>query len=198
MKNVLIIIFSFLFLQCYAQKCTHTNLSKKYDYTTTIKRKVVNERECEIIVLSISNKLTKVEQIILLNSDGLCKGDLLNCNSVRSYITNINYKVVAKENDFGDFIIADLNFDGKEDIALKAESVGNGGPIYKFYLQNNKGNFIEDKYLSDTVLFFPFLIDVRSKKLITDVRANTYQKCKTSYQLDVKSNKWKIIKKLIY
>lgn len=196
MKNITTVIcLLYMCIYSYGQKCTHTNLSKKYNFITSVERQ--NENECDI-TLTIVEKLTKVLKHIIIHSDGMLKDDYINCDNVRSYVTNVNNKLAAEENDYGDLIIADFNFDGKEDIALKRESVGNGGPIYKFYTQNNKFDFVEDKYLTQTVMFFPEDFDTKLKALITNVRANTYQKNKITYQLDVNSGKWKIIKSIIY
>ncbi|MFN8393443.1 MAG: hypothetical protein U0176_02075 [Bacteroidia bacterium] len=78
---------------------------------------------------------------------------------IRSLVTNSIDSFEVLDYDHGDLIIADLNFDQKEDIALIRDSGGNGGPIYDFYVQGQHGHFSRDHYLSDIVWGFPEVIN---------------------------------------
>ncbi len=98
------------------------------------------------------------------------------------------------DNDFGDLVVADLNFDSREDFAMIKDSGGNGGPVYNFYIQNESGEFILDKFLTEKMEFFPTRIVKSNRTLITKVHANVCQVGEHTYQLDVKLNKWKQIK----
>jgi len=195
MRTSIIITTLLFFFQVYAQKCVHSNLSKEYDFKTSLIRETKNNElsnECEVVI-NIINKTTKTGQIIKFHSDWMLNGDYKDCKTVRSYTTKFNHKAVAQDNDFGDLIIADFNFDEKDDIAIKAESGGNGGPLYKFYLQENNKNFVEDKYLSNIVTFFPVDINAKSKTLKTKVYANAYEQQETIYKANKINGNWKII-----
>jgi hypothetical protein len=130
----------------------------------------------------------KQVQKILANGTYLFSNVLKNCDFVRSYATGFNKGNEVVDNDFGDLIIADLNFDGKDDFALKKDSGGNGGPVYNFYVQNN-GKFILDKFLTEQMEFFPTRINKNNKTLTTFVHANAYQLGEHTYRFA--ANKWK-------
>jgi hypothetical protein len=44
------------------------------------------------------------------------------CNNVRSYITGVNKYDIAEDNDYGDIIVADFNFDKKMMLPLNVIS----------------------------------------------------------------------------
>lgn len=189
-------MFALLILvQSYGQKCEHSNLSKNYHFITSLKRFGKNGGKMGFydIEIEIISKSTKQKQIVLIRSELIFEKDYLNCNAVRSYSTNVNTSAKVQDNDYGDLIVADFNFDGNDDVAFKNDSGGNGGPLYSFYLQSSKGTFIEDKFLSETVQFFPNEINIKNKTIITLVHANAYQRSEDTYKLD-KNGNWKQIK----
>lgn len=178
----------------YGQKCNHTNLSKAYNFSVKLER-IKDSSACKI-TLNILDKVTSKElQRIIINSEFIFEKDFKDCSKIRSYSTNINEKEIDVDNDFGDLIIADFNFDGKEDIAIKKDSGGNGGPLYEFYTQNTNNKFIKDTFLSNTLEFFPSYINKSKKTLTTLVHANVYQRCKMVFKYNSKWNKWKRISK---
>jgi hypothetical protein len=91
-----------------------------------------------------------------------------------------------------------LNFDGKEDIAIKREEGGNGGPIYNFYIQSKNKQFILDKYLSNEMLYFPDYIDGKEKTLHVYVRIDSLSEEGITYLYSDVSKTWSILKKLKY
>lgn len=185
-----------LFSISHAQNCKRTDLSTNYDFTTSITRfKIIGQAmdSCQITVQVIA-KITGKKQVITLSSDYIYDVDFNDCKDVRSYSTGINKKKEVHDNDYGNLIIADLNFDGREDFAVKNDSGGNGGPFYSYYLQDAKGTFKLDKFLTESMVFFPDTINNKNKTLVTSVHANTMQLEETTYQLDEKSGKWKAIK----
>ena len=97
------------------------------------------------------------------------------------------------DNDYGSLIVADFNFDGREDVAIKNDSGGNGGPLYNYYLQNAKGIFVIDDFLTNTVQFFPSEINSLKKYLVTTVHATATQLSETTYRLDTATGQWKKI-----
>ncbi|GAA4324951.1 XAC2610-related protein [Flaviaesturariibacter amylovorans] len=86
---------------------------------------------------------------------------------VRSFITGVNQEKEALDNDYGDLVVADLNFDGREDVALKTNEGGTSGSYYTYFLQGGTGRFEKSDYLTDSVSLFPGTIDARRKRLIT-------------------------------
>ena len=108
----------------------------------------------------------------------------MNCENVRSYSTNVNDTLIALDNDYGDLIIADFNFDNKDDFAIKRNSGGNGGPEYDYFLQSSNNNFIKNSYLSDSLVFFPSEISKEKKCLMTLVHAGVCHMGKHIYHYD--------------
>ncbi len=115
----------------------------------------------------------------------------IDCKTVRSYSTGINKTSKAIDNDFGDLIIADFNFDNREDFAVKNDSGGNGGPTYNFYIQDKNKNFTIDKFLTTQMEFFPSKFITKSKRLVTYVHANAYQLSENIFEYNEKLKKWK-------
>ena len=128
--------------------------------------------EAEIIIEIFDRKKLAKIQTIKFESDFILKtNEFKYCENNKSYKSNKHLK--SNENDYGDLIVADLNFDGKEDIAIKREEGGNGGPVYNFYLQENQ-QFIYDKYLSNEMSYFPEYINTKTKMLHVKVRVDTF------------------------
>ena len=115
-----------------------------------------------------------------------------NCNDVRSYITKQNKNMEAPDNDYGDFIVADFNFDGKDDFAIKYDSGGNAGSIYVFYIQQDNMLFKKDIFLSNHVEFFPIDIDSKSKTVTTHAHADVYGYYESVFRFNTKTKKWKM------
>jgi hypothetical protein len=190
-KVIFILAFTCFSYILYGQECYHNDLSIFYDIKTKIKRVETNPDSCIITVAVIDKKTKDTIQIIRLTSNSLFADCFINCKSVRSYTTKKNLDSLVVDNDYGDLIIADFNFDGKEDIAIKNNSGGNGGPTYDFYTQNTHNHFDIDKFLTQKVGFFPCEINKKDYTLITHVHANAYQYCSTTYKHNKITNKWK-------
>lgn len=186
-------------LWCFAatsQNCLHENLSKSFDFKTHLKR--INRGDklmdtCIVTVKIIKKETKKTIQMIHFGSGWLFDDAYNKCSDVRSYITGYNKKAMVQDSDFGSIIVADFNFDGKEDFALKNDSGGNSGPTYSFYLQNQKGKFIKDIFLSEEMEFFPCIINKKNKTLTTIVFLDATQNSKMIYQYSLKKKIWKRI-----
>ncbi|MDB5157688.1 MAG: repeat protein [Mucilaginibacter sp.] len=155
------------------QTCLHSDLSKKFDFKITrVETKHPGASSLfgkSKITLEIYTKKDKrLFQSIQFASDGLYANDFKICSSERSLITGKNKNSEISDLDYGDIVVADFNFDGKEDIAIKHQWEGNIGVGYYFYIQA-KNAFKEDKYLNDEVVFFPWLIKSKQHILITTV-----------------------------
>jgi hypothetical protein len=181
------------------QTCTHVDLSNNYDFISNIERYKINDGpdSCIITVNIICKKTNHNVHTIIITDFLLSDSSYINCNNIRSYITQKNQNNVVIENDYGDIIIADINFDNKEDIAIKKEDGGNGGPVYVFFIQKDDSFFEYDKYLSEIMQYYPEKINKNKKTLTTFVRANTYQNCRTIFKYNQKKNRWKKIKTIL-
>jgi len=199
MKNFLLIFSILLFSVCRAQVCKYTSLSKNFDFTTSVKRFVVNKRaidSCKITV-EVNCRSTGKKQIISLSSGYMFSNDFQDCKNIRSYITGVNKNANADDNDYGNFIVADFNFDSREDFAVKHDSGGNGGPFYSYYIQDIKGNFALDKFLTGTMVFFPNKFNAKLKSLVTLVHASTVSVSEITYKFYPKKSVWKQVKQRI-
>jgi hypothetical protein len=120
-----------------------------------------------------------------------------NCDSVMSFTTGFNSKRKVVDNYFGDLVVADLNFDKKDDIAIMNDYGGNGGPFYSYFIQGNFKKFSLDKFLTDSMTYFPYGIDKQKRRLTTYVHAGVCCTGEDVYQFDKLTGKWKhIIHKL--
>ncbi len=149
-----------------------------------------------VIVVLIADKAKKMPvQKIMLEAGFLYETAYQKCNAVRSYITEQgDDDLTSDEGENGDLIVVDLNFDGREDIAVKSDSGGASGPGYAFYLQDDKGHFIKDKYLSEEMYYFPWEINTKKKTLTTNVMATYTQVHRSVFKYEPATKQWKCIK----
>ena len=197
--KILFIVFIFtISSSSFGQTCIHYDISNNYNFKTNLKRiKVGDNEDSSIVKITIFKKgNNKPIQTIKITSDYLFGNAYSDCNAKRSYVTLKNANSVVQDNEFGDIIVADFNFDTLEDLALKNNSGGNGGPTYNFYIQNDTGKFVFNRYLSNTMEFFPQYINKKKKTLTTLVHANAYEQCTSTYSQDTLIHKWKKISKI--
>lgn len=117
----------------------------------------------------IYDKEDKLLQTIEISNDDSYLMPLKYFGEGRSYTTGFNKDKEATDNEFGNIIIADLNFDGLEDLAIKREQGGNGGPLYNFYFQDKKGEFVINEFLSISMQYFPYKILKEKNMLVVSV-----------------------------
>lgn len=174
-----------------AQTCLHKNLSKEFNFEVK-KIKISNETiDSNSVKVIVYNKISNKKQEIKFGANFLFEKTFINCKAVRSYITGINKDAETIDNDFGDLIIADFNFDNLEDFAIKNDSGGNGGPTYNYYIQGKNKSFTLDNFLTTEMEFFPSKFIIKNKRLITYVHANAYQLSENTFEYNEKSKKWK-------
>ena len=130
--------------------CFYTDLSEKYNFRVV--RNVREKKEGEfqtyvfIVTIIVYDKETNEKvDIVNFTSENLYSDVYENCNSIRSFSTGRNKNNDVIDWDWGDFVVADFNFDSKDDFAVK-KACYNASIIYDFYIQDAKGNFIRDKY----------------------------------------------------
>jgi len=109
--------------------------------------------------------------------------------SSRSYTTGFHMKDEVMDGDYGELVIQDFNFDGKEDIALKTDQ-SNAGAKYAFYLQQSFGKFNQDDFLTESISFLPTLDEKTKTVVVTTIAgASTIHEQKYSFNAD---KGWKI------
>ncbi len=151
------------------------------------------------ITVDIFNKpnMTVIQTIKIKSEFILKSSSFKNCSKNRSFFKRKNPEIKVYDNDFGDIIIADFNFDGKEDLAIKREEGGNGGAIYNFYIQANHA-FVYNHFLSNEVSFFPYYFDRKKKQLRIFCRVNSTEHEVTTIEYSGTTQSWKIISKHRY
>lgn len=181
------------FILTEANNCEQTNLSNQFDITIDFKRytdTIETEQTCLLKVI-IKDKLTKsMIDSFSIKSSFYYSFMFLSCDSMRSYTTKFKADKEIVDNYFGDIVVADLNFDGFDDIAVVNDGGGNGGPLYSYYLQTTDKKFIKDNFLTNSMRFFPSKINSKDKTLTTYVHAGVCGLGEHIYKLDKKKNTW--------
>ena len=192
-------LFLLLFLiagthSSFPQRCRHSDLSRKYNYiVSTDKAKNADDGRTRFsqINLQVINKVhTNQTQNVVVKPGYLLVDAFSECSAVRSYVTGKNKSADVEDNDFGDFIVADLNFDGLEDFAVKTDSGGNGGPAYAYFTQSKAGRFRKDSFLTDKMGYFPGTIDARRRVLITYVHADVAGYNESIFRFIIATRRW--------
>ncbi|MCB9233229.1 MAG: hypothetical protein H6581_16350 [Bacteroidia bacterium] len=172
--------------------CRLDSFSSQFDFDLEFKRwpNIEGFDSCKISVTITKKSGDDPLQIIEIFSDYLFKDAYSNCKYSRSYSTSVNDTMIAYDNDYGDFIVADFNFDFRDDLALKRNSGGNGGPSYDYYLQTSSLKFERSTFLSDSIVYFPSTINPEKRELITLVHAGARHLGKHVYKYNPKTKKW--------
>lgn len=170
--------------------CSHDDLSTQFSFITSLTR--VTSDSCIVSIIIIDKTSGLEHQQITYSSIFLHDTTFKDCNFARSYSTHKNDTLAAYDNLFGDMIIADFNFDGKEDFAIIKESGGNGGPLNNFFVQNADSKFILDKFLSDSVEFYPSKIDKNKRTITTYVHAGACLISENIFSYNSKTKNWRI------
>ncbi|MEI7597569.1 MAG: hypothetical protein WCK02_17620 [Bacteroidota bacterium] len=176
-----------------AKKITYTDLSYLNIFEVNFKR-MTNIDDCHdscvVSVKIIDKKSKNLVDTLEITSAYFFDDVFCNNNRARSYITEKNFKMQAVDNNYGDLIIADLNFDEKEDIAVINDSGGNGGPFYSYYIQGVDNKFHLDKFLTDSMIFFPSKIIPKKSMLITYVHAGACGVSENKFKFDKSTKQW--------
>ena len=181
-----------------AQNCIDSKISKNFNFNTVLISKDKDTLGKAEIIIKVFDKRKALEiQTIRFESEFILKSESFkNCENNKSYSADTYLK--SNENDFGDLIVVDLNFDGKEDIAIKREEGGNGGPLYNFYIQSKNEQFILDEYLSNEISYFPDYLNSKEKTLHVYVRANSLTEEGITYSYEDLNNTWRVANKETY
>ncbi|MDI3321001.1 XAC2610-related protein [Pinibacter soli] len=177
-----------------ANNCTQTKLSKQFDISIDFKQYTDSAEKLDSCSLKvfIKNKSTGllIDSLSLTSFTYYFK-TFSSCDSATSYTTHFKSNRRIVDNDFGDIVVADLNFDGDDDIAVVNDCLSSSGPTYSYFMQTNRQQFALDKFLTDSVSFFPSKINVKNKTLTTYILAGACGIGEHIYQFDKKTNTWK-------
>jgi hypothetical protein len=188
----LTLLISLISLNLIGQTCSYENLSKNFNFEVIPIAK--KEDLIQIVVKVTTKENSKSVQTLTIECQGFYLDSFDDCKNVKSYTTKINSELpTGDENDSGNFIVADFNFDGLEDFAIKSDPGGNGGPLYAYFIQAPDKKFYGSSYLTDTVQFFPNEINSAKRTITTFLHANAYQKNRRIFKYNPKAGKWKLI-----
>jgi hypothetical protein len=196
MKTILLLLT--FTLGAFAQDCVHTNLSKDFDFKINTKHFLGEGHDSDSVDVTVTaiSKIGNKSHNIHFGTRSFYDDSYLKCSNVRSYSTGFNKNNEVADNDYGDLVVADFNFDGKDDFALKYNGWGNSGPGYNFYVQQSGGSFAKDAYLTDSVFYFPQSLNVKKKQLIVGTRAGANGVHERTYQYNAAKNSWHIARYL--
>jgi hypothetical protein len=180
----------------------YTNLSDQFDiemsiefYTdTVIYQNSWQGQDSLMVKLLITEKTTsKLLDTIVVNP--IAGFPFLNdeYRFAISFSTEFNADKEIVDNYFGSIIVADVNFDGKDDIAVAFDG-GNSGGYYIFFIQNENVKFVVDDFLTERVSFFPYKIDYQQKQITTGARSGVAGAGFHTYQFDSITEKWEHIR----
>lgn len=145
--------------------CYLENLSSNYDYNVTIRwGNNDGDTYAKSLQVTILHKTdTLPPQSVEVHTANLFRFyDEFSCEYVRSYATGVNADMPTIDYDYGNFVVRDFNFDGKEDFAVKV-SDNNAGAPYEYYMNHN-GKFERDPFLSDSVSWMVDSFDAKTKQ----------------------------------
>ena len=193
---ILLLIFLIEGFISYCQTLNLANLSSEFNYTITVYRNERKDSSERLLSLSImiKDKKNHILQSIKPNVDDwtLFKGSFKDAGNTRSYITHYNKEKAVLDNDYGDFVVADFNFDGKGDFAIKRDFGGASGPLYSFYIMKDDGRFYLDDYLTNTVALFPGKINSKTKTISVWQIVGYVGVDEMIYQYVTKAKIWKL------
>lgn len=180
------------FLLTQMNDCHQTNLSTQFDISINFKRytdTIVQQDSCFFTVY-LYNKSTKslIDSFFIASS--FISSEFANCDNMTSYTTKFKADREIVDNYFGDIVVADLNFDGNDDIAVINDCGGNGGPLYSYYIQTSKKKFILDSFLTDSMVFFPSEINSKNKTLTTYVHIGVCGLSEDIYKFNKTKKSW--------
>ena len=177
----------------FTKEYEHFNLSREFDIKVNLKRcrNTIEQHDSCFVKLFLTDKSTKkVIDSISISSHFYFEDVFMDRNNTLSYATKFNIDKEIVNNYYGDIIIADLNFDKKDDIAIINDSGGNGGTFYSYFLQDSKKKFNFNEFLTDSMTYFPTKINSKNNTLITYVHGGVCRLGEHIYQLNKRTNNW--------
>ena len=146
----------------HAYFCNYSKVSNLFDFNLIVDK--MKDKDSEDVSQAYLKIITKDKKETIQTIEFIPESSMMSyeCSS-RSYITGFNKNEEAMDGMYGDLVVADFNFDGKEDFAI-ARDIG-FTEFYNFYLQQNNHFEISD-FLTTNLRGFPSL-DTINKTLTT-------------------------------
>jgi hypothetical protein len=177
------------------KECLQDKLSNQFDLAMSFYRYPDNSQNDSCLVKVLINDKRTTEAIDSFSfASWYYSGATFRCENATSYTTGFNSNKEVVDNHPGDIVVADLNFDDKDDIALINDLTASSGPLYNYYIQDSTGRFKLDNYLTDSITFFPATIDRKNLRLTTFVWAGVCCVAKDVYQYDKTTKSWRHIR----
>lgn len=120
-----------------------------------------------------------------------------NVKNSRSYSTHFNTDKTVVDDDFGDVVVADLNFDGLDDFAVTYDHGADNGNHYYFYFQRPDKTFYRQIYLTENMVHFPCIIDPIHQRITTRTAAGACCVGETVFQYNETKNSWLMISRRV-
>jgi hypothetical protein len=178
-----------------SRRFIHKDLSHQYDYVIDFK-KIANldgGNDSCIVQVRVFDKKTQLQIDSLGLSSIYYYGNVFQDHkNAWSFVTGKNKHNKDVNNYDGDFCVADFNFDSMEDIAI-VNDCSNSGQLYSFYIQEEGGKFRLNRFLTDSMQYFPAKINSNNKTLVTYIFGGVCWIGEHKYQFDKKRNQWRQI-----
>lgn len=167
----------------------HDELSNSFDIKVLVKRfaDLKEQHDSCVAKFTIFDKNKMAKDSFSLTSN-FFYSILEDPKEVRSYTTKFNINKQVVDNIYGDIVVADFNFDKKDDIAILSDTGGTSGPLYSFYLQGENMKFKLDKFLTDSMAYFPD--EIKNNQLQTSVVGGVCYLGRHTYVFDKKKSSW--------
>jgi len=177
--------------------CTLNELSNQFDLNVSVTNKpdYKNEMDNYTLRILIRDKDAVVRDTLNEPLNFMFGSAYTSPLNTRSYTTKKNVNRAVCDNDFGEIVVADFNFDGLDDFAAKHNEGGNGGPTYIYFIQDSTFHFHIDLFLTNEMIYFPVIFLPDRKLLITSVHASAIENCWRTFRYNPETKKWKVVRK---
>jgi hypothetical protein len=187
---IILLIFNF----CHSQKenlkdCKLNKVSDNFNFKLVTTVKTVNDVESSKVAIQISDKKNNQLQEIKYSPQYIMSHDKTFCNAISYFNSSKNIDEGLEE--YHTFIVMDFNFDGLEDFAILDYEGSNSGPQYTYFLQDKNTKFLKNKFLTESIRFFPSEFNLKNKSF---TQSNPVGCCKINTVIyKFVNNKWKIL-----
>lgn len=195
MKSAFRLLCLFNLVILHAQQCMYGDLSNDYGFEIEITRiprrfsKPNANDSCTIHFKTISKYKSGILSAGTRLEGNINENSFKDCNNSRSYATLKDVNKATTNNDYGDLIVADFNFDGLDDVAVKRYDDPDAIPKYTFFVQlPDCRHFVVENFLTFEVAYFPSFIDNSTKMLTVTICNSTMR-----YKYDSAFGKWQIV-----
>lgn len=190
------IIYPAGFSNAYNLRCDQTHLSEQFDIAVNFVRLTdsIEQRDSCIVQLLVRDKTNHTVLDSFAISSNFYDDDVFaGCDNARSYSTGYQTDQGHYNGYHGDIIIADLNFDHLDDIAIISDVGFTSNALYHYFVQTTGRKFVTDNFLTDSVAYFPEKIDPLRQQLVTRVPAGVCCLGVHTFQLGNANRQWQQI-----